>query len=231
MPLIPDDQRDRYLSEDELRRLKQVLDDKTYCKGTKKLNKTFYRLRLIVLIAVTTGMRAAEIFGLCRSDVMCGEGLLAVRAKLKAGKMRYVPMPVELAGELRRFPVVIGEDRVLPPKAGATSGRQRVEGSFRGPDRESGHRELPLSRSPSPIRVLVHDEWRRSLRARENPRPLEYQDDRTLCQAGAAAHRQDRQHGAGNLEADGIEECRTSERRLRMFGYLRLTETSRLGRR
>jgi len=126
----PDDQRDRYLSEDELRRLRQVLDEKAYCKGTKKLNKTFDRLRLIVLIAVTTGMRVAEIFGLCWSDVMYGEGLLAVRAKLKGGKMRYVPMPVELAEELRRFPVVIGEDRVFPPKAGATSGRQRVEGSF-----------------------------------------------------------------------------------------------------
>jgi integrase len=126
----PDDQRDRYLSGDELRRLKQALDDKTYCKGTKKLNKTFYRLRLIVLIAVTTGMRAAEIFGLGWSDVMYGEGLLAVRAKLKGGKMRYVPMPLELAGELRQFPVVIGEDRIFPPKAGATSGRQRLEGSF-----------------------------------------------------------------------------------------------------
>src|ERR1700689_619571 len=88
----PDDQRDRYLSEDELRRLKQALDDKTYCKGTKKLNKTFYRLRLIVLIAVTTGMRASEIFGLNWADVMYSEGLVAVRAKLKGGKMRYVPM-------------------------------------------------------------------------------------------------------------------------------------------
>jgi integrase len=126
----PDDQRDRYLSEDELRRLKQALEERTYCKGTKKINKTFYRLRLIVLIAATTGMRAAEIFGLRWSDVMYSEGLIAVRAKLKGGKMRYVPMPVELAGELRRFPAVIGEDRIFPPKAGATSGRQRVEGSF-----------------------------------------------------------------------------------------------------
>jgi integrase len=126
----PDDQRDRYLSEDELRKLKQALDEKTYCKGTKKINKTFYRLRLIVLIAVTTGMRVAEIFGLRWSDVMYSEGLLAVRAKLKGGKMRYVPMPVELAGELRRFPVVINEDRIFPPKSGAKSGRQRVEGSF-----------------------------------------------------------------------------------------------------
>ncbi len=126
----PDDQRDRYLSEDELRNLKQALDEKTYRKGTNSINKTFYRLRLIVLIAVTTGMRAAEIFGLRWSDVIYSEGLLAVRAKLKGGKMRYVPMLPELAGELRRFPAVIGEDRIFPPKLGATSGRQRVEGSF-----------------------------------------------------------------------------------------------------
>jgi len=126
----PDDQRDRYLSEDELRRLKQALDDKTYCKGTNKIKRTFYRLRLIVLIAVTTGMRASEIFGLNWSDVMYSEGLLAVRAKLKGGKMRYVPMLPEVADELRRFPAVIAQDRIFPPKSGATSRRQRVEGSF-----------------------------------------------------------------------------------------------------
>src|SRR6202021_2833478 len=74
----PDDQRDRYLSAEELGRLKQALDERTYRKGTKAINKTFYRLRLIVLIAVTTGMRVAEIFGLRWSDVMYGEGLLAV---------------------------------------------------------------------------------------------------------------------------------------------------------
>jgi integrase len=126
----PDDQRDRYLSEDELRRLKLALDEKQYRKGTHAFNKTFYRLRLIVLIALTTGMRVAEIFNLVWEDVMYNEGLLAVRSKLKGGKMRYVPMSPELASEMRRFPVVIGEDRVFPPKSGATSGRQRVEGSF-----------------------------------------------------------------------------------------------------
>ncbi|MGA2116491.1 MAG: tyrosine-type recombinase/integrase [Bryobacteraceae bacterium] len=126
----PDDQRDRYLSEEELKRLKQALDEKMYCKGTKKINRTFYRLRLIVLIAVTTGMRASEIFGLGWRDVMYSEGLLAVRAKLKGGKMRYVPMLPELAGERQRFPAVMGEDRIFPPEPGATSGRQRVEGSF-----------------------------------------------------------------------------------------------------
>ncbi len=50
----PDDQRDRDLSEDELRRVKQALDEKTYCKGTNKINKTLYRVR-IVLIAITKG--------------------------------------------------------------------------------------------------------------------------------------------------------------------------------
>ncbi|HEX9421757.1 MAG TPA: tyrosine-type recombinase/integrase [Pyrinomonadaceae bacterium] len=48
-------------------------------------------------------MRASEIFGLRWSDAMYNEGLLAVRAKLKGGKIRYVPMPPELVGELRRF--------------------------------------------------------------------------------------------------------------------------------
>jgi integrase len=126
----PDDTRDRYLSEDELRRLKTALDERMYRKGTKDLNKTNLRLRLLVLIAVATGMRVSEIFGLLWSDVMYGEGLLAVRAKLKGGKMRYVPMSPELAFEIRRYPVVIGEDRIFPPEPGATSGRQRVEGSF-----------------------------------------------------------------------------------------------------
>jgi integrase len=126
----PDDQRDRYLSEAELQRLKLALDAKQYRKGTKQHNKTFYRLRLIVLIALTTGMRASEIFGLRWSDVLYSEGLVAVRAKLKGGKMRYAPMTLELATELRRYPVVIGEDLIFPPEPGAKSGRQRVEGSF-----------------------------------------------------------------------------------------------------
>ncbi|HKU74647.1 MAG TPA: site-specific integrase [Pyrinomonadaceae bacterium] len=136
----PDDQRDRYLSEDELRRLKVALDEKIYCKGTNDFNKTFCRLRMIVLIAVTTGMRMSEIFGLRWSDVMYNEGLLAVRAKLKGGKMRYVPMPPELAEELRRYTpqpannvlYIAGNnhEQIFPPKEGAKGERQRVEGSF-----------------------------------------------------------------------------------------------------
>ena len=126
----PDDARDRYLSEAELRALKVALDERMYRKGTSDLNKTNLRLRLLVLIAIGTGMRSSEIFGLRWSDAMYSEGLLAVRSKLKKGKMRYVPMPPELAIEIRRYPAVIGEDRILPPEPGAKSGRQRVEGSF-----------------------------------------------------------------------------------------------------
>jgi integrase len=126
----PNDQRERYLSVEELRRLKQTLDEKMYRRGMKAINQTYYRLRLIVLIALTTGMRIAEIFGLKWADLLYGEGLIAVRAKLKRGKIRYVPMPPELAAELRRYPMVFGEDRIFPPKRGAKGERQRVEGSF-----------------------------------------------------------------------------------------------------
>ena len=44
---------------------------------------------------------------------------MAVRAKLKGGKIRYVPMTPELAAEIRRYPAVIGEERFFPPKPGA----------------------------------------------------------------------------------------------------------------
>ena len=136
-----DDQRDRFLSEDELNRLKTALDEKIYRKGTKDFNKTNCRLRMIVLVAVTTGMRASEIFGLRWSDVMYNEGLLAVRMKLKGGKMRYVPMLPELADELRRYMPKAADDKVrfianrnddqiFPPKGDAKGGRRRVEASF-----------------------------------------------------------------------------------------------------
>jgi integrase len=52
-----------------------------------------------VLIALTTGMRIAMIFGLSRSDGKYEERVIAVRARLKTGKVRYVPMTPELATE------------------------------------------------------------------------------------------------------------------------------------
>jgi integrase len=99
-------------------------------RGTHDINRTFYRLRMLVLVALITGMRQAEIFNLRWLDIFYAEGLIAVRSRLKGGKMRYVPMPTELAAELRRFPVTIGDDRVFPPKHFSKGKRQRVEGSF-----------------------------------------------------------------------------------------------------
>ena len=52
-----DDSRKRYLSEEELLRLKVALDERMYRKGTKDINQTNLRMRLMVLIAVSTGMR------------------------------------------------------------------------------------------------------------------------------------------------------------------------------
>jgi integrase len=89
-----------------------------YRSGSRVINQTFYRLRLLVLIALTTGMRIAEIFALKWSDILYREELIAVRSKLKGGKMRYVPMPLEFATEIKRFPTVLGEDRIFPPKGG-----------------------------------------------------------------------------------------------------------------
>jgi integrase len=126
----PDDQRDRYLETEEIRRLKVALDAKMYRQAGKGINETFFRLRAVVLIALTTGMRIAEVFGLKWGDVNYREGLIAVRAKLKGGKMRYVPMASELADELRRFPAILGQDRIFPPEPGAKRERQRVDKSF-----------------------------------------------------------------------------------------------------
>jgi len=126
----PDDSRERYLSAEELTALKAALDSKLYRAGTREINRTFYRLRMIVLIALTTGMRMAEIFGLTWGDLRYSEGLMAVRAKLKGGKVRYVPMTPELAAELRKYPVTIGEEPLFPPKREAKGERLRVESSF-----------------------------------------------------------------------------------------------------
>jgi integrase len=125
-----DDTRERFLSKQELHRLKIALDEKMFRKGTKDINQTNLRMRLIVLIAVSTGMRSAEVHRLHWSDVMYDQELIAVKARLKRGKVRYVPMASELAEEIRRYPAILGEDRIFPPTRGDRSGRHRLEGSF-----------------------------------------------------------------------------------------------------
>jgi len=87
-------------------------------------------LRLIVGIALTTRIRIAEIFGLAWIDLLQGEGLIAVREKLKGGQVRYVPMPPELAREIRQFRTTVGEERIFPSEPGPKRERQRVDKSF-----------------------------------------------------------------------------------------------------
>jgi integrase len=126
----PNDQRERYLSVEEIQELKAALDQKMYRKAGKGINRTYFQVRLIVLTALTTGMRIAEIFALQWSDLLFREELIAVRAKLKMGKVRYVPMPLELAMEFKQYPAILGEDRIFPPTPGAKRERQRVDKSF-----------------------------------------------------------------------------------------------------
>jgi integrase len=126
----PDDQRERYLSGEEIAALKASLDQKMYRADSREINRTFFRLRMIVLIALTTGMRLGEISDLVWSDLRYSERLIAVRSKLKGGKIRYVPMTPELAEELRRYPVEIGEGKLFPSRRGSVGERQRVEHSF-----------------------------------------------------------------------------------------------------
>ena len=176
---------------------------KCFGERGKGINRTFYRLRMIVLIALTTGMRIAEIFGLTWNDLHYSEGLIAVRSKLKGGKIRYVPMTPELAIELRKYPAVIGDEHMFPPKRGAKGERQRVDGSFETILELAENQGVPFPRSPAYVRELVHDERRRPVRTGEDPRPLQYQDDRKIRQTRQDSHREYRKHGARNVEANG----------------------------
>ncbi len=141
----PNDQRDRFLTEEEMPRLKRTLDwaafGTTVTPGARPpqvRSWDAYRMRLIVLTSWTTGMRVGEVFRLCWSDLDYSQRLIAVRSRLKNGTTRYVPMSPELAEEFRRFPAVLGEERIFPPKAGASSGRQRIDRSFKTVLRQAG---------------------------------------------------------------------------------------------
>lgn len=138
----PDDQRERYLSSDELLRLKRTLDEKMFRKGTGDWNRTYRKLRLVVLTALSTGMRESEIFALEWSDLRYHEGLIAVQVKLKGGKIRYVPMSPELAEEFRCYRLAIVEKRIFPAKRHATGNRQRVDRSFKNILRIAGIEEF-----------------------------------------------------------------------------------------
>ena len=139
------------------------------------------------------------------SDVLYREELIAVRAKLKKGKERYVPMTSELAEEIRRYPAVIGEDRIFPPTRGDKSRRQRLEGSF----------EDVLTRAQ------IRNFWLHDLRHTfaswymmnggdlyELAKLLGHSNIKMTeryAEAWTRSYHQDRNNGQGALEHDGVE--------------------------
>jgi len=212
----PDDQRERYLSVEEIVRLKTVLDDKMYRKAGKGINQTFFHLRLLVLTALTTGMRIAEIFSLRWSDLLFREELIAVRAKLKRGKVRYAPMCPELAVEFKRYPVILGEDRIFPPEPGAKRETPKGGQEFRNHPAVGGYRGFPLPRFEAHLRLVVHDERGRPVRTGQDPGPREHQNDGAVRQARPESHCQDGEYGARDVEANGRREAGTGSGNCRL---------------
>ena len=84
-------QRTRYLSESERVRLLAV------CK-----NSTWNKFYVLVLMAMTTGMRKAELLNLRWCDVDFDKGL-AFLGDTKNGEQRYCPIPDFVTGELKPF--------------------------------------------------------------------------------------------------------------------------------
>ena len=72
-------ERKKLSSRDENRHL-DIRREVHYPITGQDLNLTFHRLRSIVLTAVTTGMRLAEIFALEWQDLDLSTGLIAVRS-------------------------------------------------------------------------------------------------------------------------------------------------------
>jgi integrase len=109
---------------------KAALDEKMCRKGGKGINQTFVRLRLIVLTALTTRMRIAEVFSLRWRDLNYREELIAVRAKLKGGKVRLGRKNALLPKNGREHPELRCQFRYVPMPPGAKRDRQRVDRSF-----------------------------------------------------------------------------------------------------
>ena len=117
-----------------------------------------------------------EIFGLRWPDVMYREQLIAVRAKLKGGKMRYVPSPRNWRPSSDGTRLFLGGANLSSP-AGRQARTSEGGQQFRDHPANGQDRGFPLSRSSAHVRELVHDERRRSVRAGQDSRAFEHQDD------------------------------------------------------
>jgi integrase len=90
--------RTRYLTEDEERRLVEA---------------TTPAVRAAVILAIDTGLRREELFGLRWSQVDHLRGIIATTTRTKSGRARKVPLPERSAQILARLPRSISSDFVL----------------------------------------------------------------------------------------------------------------------
>lgn len=109
----------RYLSPDEEKRLRAALEARDESRRLRREQSNAWRrergydewptenpdhLTPIVLLALNTGLRKGEIFGLLWSDVDLGRAQLTVRGDgAKSGQTRYVPLNDEALRELRAW--------------------------------------------------------------------------------------------------------------------------------
>ena len=171
----PDDQRERYLDAGEIGKLKATLDEKMYRKAGKVINQTFFRLRLIVLVALTTGMRIAEIFCLKWNDLLYREG----------AERRQSPVCSDAVGTRWGVQTISGHFRGganFPPRAGCQTRTPKGGSEFRDHPRIGWDRSVSISRSPAYVRELVHDERWRFIRTGQDSWSRQHQDDGALCQ-------------------------------------------------
>ncbi len=150
-----------------------------------------------MLIAVSTGMRSNRDSPTPVVRRGCiAKGCWQFGARLKNGKVRYVPMPSELSEEIRRYPAVSRSGiRFFPPKGDQRASVSDWSGSFEDLlDRAKIHR---TSGFPHMICVTPFASWymMNGGDLYELAKLLGHaniKDDRTVgCRAGTRAYHQD----------------------------------------
>jgi integrase len=110
----------RYLSPDEETRLRKALADRDAVKVTRRETANVWRrargypewpvderdhMTTIVVLAINTGLRRGEIFGLRGADLDLDRAHLTVRGTgAKSGQTRYVPLNQEALNALKAWP-------------------------------------------------------------------------------------------------------------------------------
>lgn len=118
-----DNARVRYLAKDEERRLRKALADREALRRTQRENTNRWNverhieprevwprdgftdhLMPLVLVAMNTGLRRGELFGLAWADVDLHRKMLTVRSSnAKSRRARHVPLNVEALDVLKRW--------------------------------------------------------------------------------------------------------------------------------